>query len=129
MDNALNQLAVTNPQPGDYWHEMFCPYFLVVAVDGDDITVLDFISKDPAKNARVNDSFGGYWEIDYSRARIVNRDWIKHVVSYNTIPGFVADVVRNDVWRARADEWRIHECDRLKAQWEKLSGWTALKEA
>ena len=34
----LNETALENPQPGDYWQEMFCPYFVVTAVNGDDIT-------------------------------------------------------------------------------------------
>lgn len=28
-----NQEAEARPKPGDYWHEMFCPYFIVLHVD------------------------------------------------------------------------------------------------
>jgi len=126
MNSTLNQEATTNPQPGDYWHEMFCPCFLVVRVKGNDITILDFMSKDPAVNARIVDTNG--WDVDYTRARVVDRAWIKNMVSYNSIPGFVADVVRSKRWSEIAEQWRIQECARLRKAWEELTGWSALHE-
>lgn len=36
----LNEARVKHPQEGDLWHEMFCPYFLVVAVDDRGVFVL-----------------------------------------------------------------------------------------
>lgn len=31
--NALNLKHLHNPEPGDYWHEMFCPVIVVIDVD------------------------------------------------------------------------------------------------
>lgn len=31
--NELNLTRLRNPQAGDYWHEMFCPIFIVMGVD------------------------------------------------------------------------------------------------
>ena len=49
-----NHKALLNPQPGDYWHEMFCPYFIVVKVKGDDITVLSCLGGPTALIANTN---------------------------------------------------------------------------
>lgn len=90
---VANQAAMSNPRPGDYWHERFCPYFLVVQVKGDKITVLNCVPN-YGTSAR-QDVDRDYWEFDYSKAIEVDRIWIENLVQYNTISGFVADVVRN----------------------------------
>lgn len=105
MNNELNQEAVDHPQVGDYWHEMFCPYFLVVDVFGDDYTVLCAFPNDAdAKMARVmgKDS----WQFDYTKHSVVTKAWIKKHVTYQSIPGFVADVVRSEKMLAVVKEWR-----------------------
>lgn len=97
--NELNQAAMVDPQPGDYWHEMFCPYFLVVQVKGSEITVLsclggpDSFTRKHEKNARREVDIHS-WEFDYSQFMVVDLQWIEKAVTYGTIPGFVADVVR-----------------------------------
>jgi hypothetical protein len=137
--NQLNQDAITNPQPGDYWHEMFCPYFLVVHVDGDDITVLsclggpDSYNRKSEINARV-DNGDGTWSFDYSKSQVIDRAWIRDLVLYQSIQGFVADVVRSERSIAAVTEWRDSESKRLldrvaeaQVDWEKFTGWAALK--
>ena len=37
MSNQNNQQALDNPRPGDYWHERFSPYFVVVNQEGDQL--------------------------------------------------------------------------------------------
>jgi len=97
--DELNQAALKGPRPGDYWHEMFCPYFLVVQVNGSQYTVLSCLggphsyNRKHEKNARV-DVDNHSWEFDYSQFMVVDRHWIEKAVTYGTIPGFVADVVR-----------------------------------
>jgi hypothetical protein len=100
-----NQEALDHPQVGDYWHEMFCPYFLIVDILGDKYTVLCAFPNDKvAQDARISGK--DTWQFDYTKHSVVNKEWIKETVSYNNIPGFVADVVRNDKMLAVVAEWR-----------------------
>ena len=137
--NQLNQDALANPQPGDFWHEMFSPYFLVVHVAGDAITVLsclggpDSYNRKSEINAKV-DNKDGTWSFDYSKSQVVDRTWLSELVLYKSIPGFVADVVRSERSLATVTEWRDHQSQALlnqvsdaQAAWEKFTGWTALK--
>lgn len=88
----LNQAAVDNPEPGDYWQEMFCPYFLVVQAKGDAITILNCLPhKGTSARKSVDDS---HWMFDVSKSMVVDRAWIEKLVRYESIDGFVADVSR-----------------------------------
>lgn len=100
----VNQDAMDHPQVGDYWHERFCPYFVVVDVQGDAITILCAIPDKVAQNARI--AGNDFWTLDYTKHSVVDKNWIQKTVSYNNIPGFVADVVRSDKMKAVAEEWR-----------------------
>lgn len=104
-DYETNQAAIENPQIGDYWHERFCPYFVIVDIIGDKYIILcawDY--KDEARNARVDLSSGWYW--DYSKHSVVTKEWLYARVIYDDIPDFVADVVRSDKWKLVAKEWK-----------------------
>lgn len=98
-----NQAALDSPQVGDYWHERFCPYFLIVGIDGEQITVLSCVGgenyhdRKHELNAKITTKTG--WTFDFSKAMIVDKKWIDDLVLYHSIPGFVADVVR------RAEKW------------------------
>jgi hypothetical protein len=125
----LNQDGVDNPQVGDYWHERFCPYFCVVEVNGKDITVLSCLSSCNI-NAKI-DNKDGTWSLDYTKHMVVDRDWIRDLVTYKSIPGFCADVVRKGPNSTIAVEWRSYKCELLynqwtaiKKEWEDLSGLT-----
>lgn len=77
-----NEARIATPRPGDYWHEMFCPYFVVVAVDGDDIVICD-------KTLDVDDS---HWTWDLHRCRYATKAELRRRVTYETMPDkFVAD--------------------------------------
>jgi len=135
-----NQKALVNPQPGDYWHEMFCPYFVIVNKEGDKFRVLSclggpesFTRKDEL-NARIEvDS--GHWGFDYSKSMLVDHEWIRKTVTYESIDGFVADVVQSEKTARMVQEWREHkrltmleEIERLEEEYEKFTGWKYLKE-
>ncbi len=134
-----NERALANPQPGDYWHEMFCPYFVVVDVKDKDFTVLscmggpDSYNRKDEPNAKID--MGDGWGFDYSKSMIVDRAWIAKAVKYANIEGFVADVVRSEKTERIVQEWRNwvqkdlrRQIQDLEAQWEQFTGWRYLKE-
>ena len=117
----LDQAAVDNPQVGDYWSEHFSPYFLVVKVKGDDITVLSCVggpqssNRKDELNARV-DNGDNTWSMNYANHMVVNREWIRKLVSYSSIPGFCADVQRCGAISVLVQEWREFHKARLAAE-------------
>lgn len=135
-----NHKALLNPQPGDYWHEMFCPYFIVVNVEGDKYRVLScmggpnsFNRKDEP-DARLNVDTG-HWSFDYSKSMLVDRAWIEKAVRYENIDGFVADVVQGEKTERIAQEWRNwkqkemrRQIQEIEREWEQFTGWKYLKE-
>jgi len=135
-----NEKALANPQPGDYWNEMFCPYFVVVDVKGPAITVLSCLggpnsfTRKHELNARLEvDS--GHFGFDYSKSMVVDREWMEKAVRYDTIDGFVADVSRSEKTERIAQEWRNwvqkdlrRQIRELEDKWEQFTGWKYLKE-
>jgi len=121
-----NQQALNNPAIGDYWHEMFCPYFVVVDVTNDDITVLSCLGG-PNSYLRKNEINAkieidrDHWGFDYSKSMVVNRDWIKRTVKYDSIDGFVADVSNTEKTRAISREWRGHRQQQIRDQIKQLN--------
>lgn len=136
-----NQRSLDNPEVGDYWTEMFCPYFLIVDILHDDAFVIlnclggpDSHTRKHEINARV-DAGEGYWRFDYSKTMAVDRAWIKAAVKYSIIDGFVADVSNTEKTRCIVDEWRSHKAKELHQQikkmqeeYETFTGWKYLKE-
>ena len=141
MDHdTANINALLKPSPGDFWNErLFCPYFFVVDVKGDKITVLSciggpnsFTRKDEI-NARV-DNKDGTWSFDYDKTMIVDRAWIEKLVRCEHINGFVADVRNDEKCKTILNEWRDHtskkmkeKIDSLQKEWEEFTGWEYLK--
>jgi hypothetical protein len=113
----LNKTALGLPEPGDYWHEMFCPYFLVVASNPakNQYTILSCISE---PNAKVNCKDG--WSFDFSKHQIVNHEWIEKQVTYGSIPGYVADVRRSDKFKSIVREWKQFHAERLLKELKEL---------
>jgi hypothetical protein len=137
---ANNQYALANPQPGDYWNEMFCPYFVVVDVKGDEIIVLsclggpDSYNRKDEPNAR-KEVDSGHWTFDYSKSMVVDRAWMEKAVKYDSIDGFVADVVRSEKTLKIVEEWRKwighdlkNQIKMLQSKYEEFTGWKYLKE-
>ncbi len=114
-----------DPQPGDYWHEMFSPYFMVVQRVGDKITVLSCLggaaspSRKHEPNAKIN-NYDGTWEFDYSKSMIVDLDWIDEAVTYRTIGGFSADVVNSEKTQKVVREYIEYRTKELLAELESL---------
>lgn len=118
--DARNLDALENPQPGDYWQEMFCPYFIVVDADkeNDSYTVLSCMGGPDSFNRKDElcakiDNKNGTWSFDYSKSMKVNHAWISKAVKYGSIDGFVADVIRSDNTRSIAEGWAQHRVGEL----------------
>lgn len=136
-----NQKALAFPQIGDYWHEMFCPYFVIVNKEGDKFRVLSclggpksFTRKDEL-NAQIEVD-NGHWGFDYSKSMLVDHEWIRRTVTYESIDGFVADVVQSEKTDRIAQEWRNwkqtemrKQIQALESEWEQFTGWKYLKES
>jgi hypothetical protein len=133
-----NHESLDNPKIGDYWHEMFCPYFLVVDVKGKDITVLSCMggpnsfNRKNEPNAKIEVKDG--WSFDLSKSMVVNREWMAKAVKYGTIEGFVADVVNNQKTVSIAIEWRDYkqkdirrQIEHLEKEFNDFTGWNILK--
>jgi hypothetical protein len=138
--NLNNQQALDNPRPGDYWHERFSPYFVIVNREGDQYRVLScmggphhYLRKNEL-NARIEID-RDHWAFDYSKSMLVDHEWMRRAVTYGSIDGFVADVVRTEKTALIVTEWREHkrlamlkEIERLEEEYEKFTGWKYLKE-
>lgn len=135
-----NHRALSNPKPGDYWNEMFCPYFVVVDVKGEDITVLSCMggpnsyNRKNEPNAKIEVD-KGHWAFDYSKSMVVDRAWIEKAVKYGSIDGFVADVWNTEKTQSIVTEWRHYrqleikkQIQALQSEWEEFTGWKYLKE-
>jgi len=134
-----NQKALDNPRPGDYWNEMFCPYFVVVDVKGQDITVLSCMGGPNSYNRKhepcAKIEVDGGWAFDYGKEMTVDRVWIERAVRYESIDGFVADVSNTEKTQRIVQEWRDwvqkdlkNQILMLQSKWEEFTGWKYLKE-
>jgi hypothetical protein len=66
-----------NPEPGDYWHECFSPYFVVLAVGAHDVLVCKKIVHFPKEEK---------WTFDVQYTTTMSRAAFVRHLSYNT-PG------------------------------------------
>lgn len=87
-----NYEAVANPRARDYWHERFLPYIYVLDVDGDSLTILNFLKSNKELPYAYIDK-GDWWEMDFTKSVKVTREWLKDLVMYSTRKGFAAEVV------------------------------------
>ena len=90
----LNSQHLANPQAGDYWHERFSPYFVILHTVGDVV----YICK---TRISLDDS---HWTWNTDVFEMQSLAWLKERVCYNSIPGFVADVVPARCLE-HAEEW------------------------
>lgn len=67
--DKTNLEHATNPQPGDYWHEMFNPFCVILAVNGNNVTYCD-TTKDVGDGWSWDLRFTTTQSIDLFRARI-----------------------------------------------------------
>ena len=135
-----NEQALANPQVGDYWHEMFCPYFIIVNIESDQYRVLSCMGG-PYSFTRTDEIYAKKdlgdqgWCFDYSKSMLVDRAWIEKAVRYESIDGFVADVVQSEKTETIVQEWRTwkqkelrKQIQSLESEWETFTGWRYLKE-
>lgn len=87
----INKEAFNDPKPGDFWHEMFCPYFVVLANHGDELIICEYGKPMP----------GNHWTWDLTKAKAVPKSYME-CVKYQSIEGFVADVSRTQYWAVEA---------------------------
>lgn len=79
----LNEEHVKNPQIGDFWHEMFSPYFLVVGVVETGVIVLD-------ETISISKS---HYKFDETKPKFISLESLKERVTYPTMRDkFVANV-------------------------------------
>jgi len=72
----------THPEPGDYWHEMFYPIYLVVAADAFHVWYLH-------KQKSVDKD---HWTWDLDQIEVKPIAEFKRSLEYGSIPGYSANV-------------------------------------
>lgn len=77
---VLNLEYATNPQPGDYWEDMFCPVLLVLEVKNDKVTIV-------SKTKEV-DQF--HWSWDFDKVQVLTVQELIDKLSYSYDSGAVA---------------------------------------
>ena len=135
-----NYESLYNPRIGDYWQEMFCPYFLVVDVKEKDVTVLSCLggpnsfTRKHELNAKIHLD-RDHWTWDFSKSMVVDRNWIFKAVKYDSNEGFVADVWNSEKTVKIAMEWRDwkqkdirKQIINLEKQFNDFTGWSILKD-
>lgn len=84
-NKADNEIAAKDPQPGDYWSEMFCPVCLVVGRKENKVFIYE--------NYKPIDK--GYWSWDTEKVSEYDIKDFQSKISHETIDGYWCDVDRN----------------------------------
>jgi hypothetical protein len=79
----LSDQHATHPEPGDYWHEMGCPIYLVVSVGVDHVWVLH----------RQKPVDHDHWTWDTDKIQVMPLAEFKRSLAYEFIRGYSANVV------------------------------------
>ncbi|QKL02911.1 hypothetical protein GEV39_16660 [Pseudomonas sp. NY5710] len=82
-DNQVNELHLREPQPGDFWHERFCPYHIVLAVTPDGVVITDKTKPDGSS----------HYTFELEAAKEITHEEHARAVRYSSGNGFAADVV------------------------------------
>ena len=128
LEDDMDEQHFVSPEPGDFWHEMYTPFFIVLAVDEDSITICEktkAVYEDPDKrmvlksyenpdDPEVKEYFSrprkdiGY-TFDISETRAVSRQEFDKMLkcysfdpdqlTYKCIPGRAKEFVR--IWREK----------------------------
>ena len=92
-----NKKHVDQPQVGDFWHEMFSPYHIVLAVTDTHVIICE--------KTKPTDNY--HYTFDLSETKTVTLEEHKNIVTYTTMRDkFVADVVPNCKMMPLIEEWR-----------------------
>jgi len=127
LEEDVDELHFVSPEPGDFWHEMFTPFFIVLAVEDDgSVTICEktkTVYEDPDQNMvlksyenpedpEVKEYFSrprkdiGY-TFDISETRVVSRpefekmlkcySFMPEKLTYKCIPGRCKEIVK--IWK------------------------------
>ena len=97
IDRELyNRAHAEYPQVGDYWHEMYCPYFMVLEVLENHVIICE-------KTKQVDNN---HWTFDLDECKLISKEKLEKRVKYSTMDKFVADVVPRNRLYPLVDEWR-----------------------
>lgn len=100
----FNQQHVDSPQVGDFWHEMFSPYHVVLAVTDSHVIICD-------KTKPVD---SGHYTFDLTETKTVTLEEHKNIVTYSSMRDkFVADCVANSKMTPAIQEWRSQRRDAM----------------
>jgi len=106
---VLNQKHIENPQPGDFWHEMFSPYHVVLAVADNHVIICE----------KTKPTDANHYTFDLSETKTLSHLEHRNLVTYSSMRDkFVADVVPNSKLMPMVQEWRDAKFKELKSQLE-----------
>ena len=102
----LNEKHFNYPEIGDYWHEMFCPYFIVLDIFQDKFWICD-IRKEVDKD---------HWTWDLEKSKLVDKSYFNRVkydtvLSNNRSLGFIADVIVRGENNPFVEEFKKIKCN------------------
>jgi hypothetical protein len=135
-----NKKGLANPRIGDYWSEHFCPYFIIVDINDNKYTVLSCLGGPHSFNRKDEiyakiEVDAGHWTFDLSKSMVVDHAWIKKAVTYESIDGFVADVVNTEKTQKIVSEWReykgkkiLQQIEELQNEYAQFTEWNTLKK-
>lgn len=103
----LNRKHVDQPMVGDFWHEMFSPYHIVLAVTDSEVIICE--------KTKPVDSH--HYTFDLSEVRTITHLEHRDIVTYSTMRDkFVADVVPNSKMMPLIQEWRDKKREELLSE-------------
>lgn len=92
-----NQKHVDQPMVGDYWHEMFSPYHIVLAVTDTHVIICE----------KTKPTDANHYTFDLTETRTITHLEHRDIVTYSTMRDrFVADVVPNSKMMPLIQTWR-----------------------
>lgn len=100
---TLNLKHLNDPQPGDYWHDMFTGYLFVISVlENGNIVIADIKQTKDGQELDINDAY------EITKEQLSNR------VQYSNMQAFSADVSV-----AGPSGWRLDQVDKFHAKGSK----------
>lgn len=105
----LNKKHIEDPQPGDFWHEMFSPYHVVLAVADNHVIICD----------KTKPTDWHHYTFDLSETKTISHQEHRDLVTYKSMRDkFVADVVPNSKLMPMVKEWRDAKFKEIQSQLE-----------
>lgn len=103
----LNKKHIEDPQPGDFWHEMFSPYHVVLAVADNHVIICE----------KTKPTDAHHYTFDLSETKTISHQEHRDLVTYKSMRDkFVADVVPNSKLMPMVKEWRDAKFKEIQSQ-------------